>query len=84
MAYVANFKTVVISTLFAFCTNAVNADEVSNSNNSKKPIPEATKFVTQHKGTFNDKSMKYKAVAGETYLLNKKSLKIYSQFIMIK
>jgi len=27
--------------------------------------------VTQHKGTFNDKRLKYKAVAGETYLLNK-------------
>ncbi len=55
MAYVANFKIVVISTLFAFCTNAVNADEVSDSNN-KKSIPEATKFVTQHKGTFNGTS----------------------------
>ncbi|TMO41750.1 MULTISPECIES: serine carboxypeptidase [unclassified Pseudoalteromonas] len=71
MAYVANFKAVVISTLFAFCTSAVNADEVSESNNSKKSIPEATKFVTQHKGTFNGKKLKYKAVAGETYLLNK-------------
>ncbi|WP_428614554.1 S10 family serine carboxypeptidase-like protein [Pseudoalteromonas sp.] len=70
MAYVANFKIVVISTLFAFCTNAVNADEVSDSNN-KKSIPEATKFVTQHKGTFNGTKLKYKAVAGETYLLNK-------------
>ena len=58
MANFANFKTVVISTLFAFCTNAVNADEISKLNNSQKSTPKATAFVTQHKGTFNGKKLK--------------------------
>ncbi|MEZ4945699.1 MAG: peptidase S10 [Cyclobacteriaceae bacterium] len=35
-----------------------------------KPIPEAKEFVTTHQGTFGGKAIKYKAVAGETYLKN--------------
>ncbi len=71
MAYFKNFKTVVIFTLSALSINVAYAEEVSASNNSKKLIPEATQFVTQHKGTFNGKKLKYKVIAGETYLLNK-------------
>lgn len=35
-----------------------------------KPIPEAKAFVTSHQGTFGGKLIKYKAIAGETYLKN--------------
>jgi carboxypeptidase C (cathepsin A) len=35
-----------------------------------KSIPEAKEFVTTHQGTFGGKAIKYKAVAGETYLKN--------------
>lgn len=33
-----------------------------------KPIPEPKEFITTHQGTFGGKLIKYKAVAGETYL----------------
>lgn len=35
-----------------------------------KPIPEAKVFVTSHQGTFGGQLIKYKAIAGETYLKN--------------
>ena len=36
-----------------------------------KPIPEPKEFVTTHQGTFGGKLIKYKAIAGETYMKNK-------------
>lgn len=36
-----------------------------------KPVPAPQEFVTSHQGTFGGKLLKYKAVAGETYLKNK-------------
>ncbi|MEO2279829.1 S10 family peptidase [Pseudoalteromonas pernae] len=71
MAYFTNFKMMMLFTLFTLTSNAVFATEVPETNKSNKPIPEATKFVTQHKGTFNGKNLNYKVVAGETYLLDK-------------
>ena len=71
MAYFTNFKMMMLLTLFTLTSNAVCATEVPETNKSNKPIPEATKFVTQHKGTFNGKKLNYKVVAGETYLLDK-------------
>ncbi|MEW9796550.1 S10 family peptidase [Alteromonas sp. CYL-A6] len=35
-----------------------------------KPIPAPQRFVTHHKGTFNGRTMKYTADAGETYIRN--------------
>lgn len=36
-----------------------------------KPVPPPKEFVTSHQGTFGGKLIKYKAIAGETYLKNK-------------
>ena len=37
-----------------------------------KPIPKPQSFVTSHQGTFNGKTIKYKATAKESYLKNSK------------
>ena len=37
-----------------------------------KPIPKPQSFVTTHQGTFNGKTIKYKATAKESYLKNSK------------
>ena len=37
-----------------------------------KPIPKPQSFITSHQGTFNGKTIKYKATAKESYLKNSK------------
>lgn len=59
-------KTVysIIIILFAFTLTQAQEQKKEEA----KPIPEAKEFVTTHQGTFGGKLIKYKAVAGETYL----------------
>ncbi|WP_448214173.1 S10 family peptidase [Colwellia sp. MEBiC06753] len=71
MAYLTSCKTIVLFTWLALLANGVFAAETPKTDKSKKPNVAATKFVTQHKGTFNGKKLSYKVVAGETYLLDK-------------
>lgn len=33
-----------------------------------EPVPEPTRFVTEHRARFNDESIEYTAIAGETYV----------------
>lgn len=36
-----------------------------------KPIPEPTQFVTEHSGRFNNQTVRYQVIAGETYIRDK-------------
>ncbi|MEP2669593.1 MAG: peptidase S10 [Cyclobacteriaceae bacterium] len=60
------FYTIVTTLLCSF--TLVQAQEEKKED--IKPIPEAKAFVTSHQGTFGGKLIKYKAIAGETYLKN--------------
>ncbi len=71
MAYFMYFKTLALCTLLAWVSNVHSASEVPKPDKNTQSIPEATQFVTQHKGTFNGQKLSYKVVAGETYLLDK-------------
>ena len=54
---------------FAFSALIASAQEVNKP--EAKPIPEPKEFVTTHQGNFGGKPIKYKAIAGESYLKNK-------------
>ena len=43
-------------------------EETSTGEDDKKPIPDATAFVTEHSGRFNGQSVNYTVTAGETYV----------------
>lgn len=51
-------------------TNAQETKTKEDKKEETKPIPEAKEFITSHQGTFGGKLIKYKAIAGETYLKN--------------
>jgi carboxypeptidase C (cathepsin A) len=53
------------------CAGGARAEEAEASEDSAE-IPEPTRFVTRHRATFNGQAMEYEAVAGETYLRDKK------------
>jgi len=56
---------------FAFCIlmwAAAYSQEPKESQEETKPVPPPKQFVTLHQGTFGGKMIKYKAIAGETYL----------------
>lgn len=60
-------KTVYSIIIIILCSfTLIQAQEQKKE--EAKPIPEAKEFVTTHQGTFGGKLIKYKAVAGETYL----------------
>ncbi|MFZ1806140.1 MAG: peptidase S10 [Cyclobacteriaceae bacterium] len=61
-------KTVYTIVFILLCAFALQAQEQKKE--ETKPIPEAKEFITTHQGTFGGKAIKYKAVAGETYLKN--------------
>lgn len=47
---------------------ALAAEENAIGEGDSKPIPEPTRFVSEHSGRFNGQSIKYTVTAGETYL----------------
>ena len=55
------------SLLFCLLSHA----QGTKSETEIKPIPEAKSFVTTHQGIFGGKTIKYKATAKETFLVNK-------------
>ncbi len=59
-------KALVSSVLLVPLTILAAESEVENL----PPIPEPTRFVTEHSGRFNDVRVDYQTVAGETYLQN--------------
>lgn len=65
-----------MKTVYSIITTILFAFTLTQAQEQKKeepqPIPEAKEFVTTHQGTFGGKLIKYKAVAGETYLKNDK------------
>lgn len=61
-------KTVHAIAFILLCTFTLQGQEQKKE--EAKPIPEAKEFITNHQGTFGGKAIKYKAVAGETYLKN--------------
>ena len=60
------FLLVCIATTTGIQLAQASGDEVS------KPIPEATRFITEHRAMFNGKSLEYTATAGETYISDEK------------
>ncbi|SMF61453.1 S10 family peptidase [Allosphingosinicella indica] len=68
-----NFGRVLVS--LALCLAAPAwAQEAADKKPAEKdaaPIPEPNVSVTQHRGTFNGRSIAYRAIAGETYLKDK-------------
>ncbi|MEQ9414647.1 MAG: peptidase S10, partial [Cyclobacteriaceae bacterium] len=61
-------KTVYTIVFILHCTFTLHAQDQKKE--ETKPIPEAKEFTTTHQGTFGGKAIKYKAIAGETYLKN--------------
>jgi carboxypeptidase C (cathepsin A) len=49
----------------------VHAQHDGDKKEESKPVPQPQEFVTSHQGTFGGKLLKYKAIAGETYLKDK-------------
>lgn len=55
--------------LLAAATPAVAADKAPKAEKAaEKPVSEPKVFVTEHSGRFNGQDVRYKAIAGETYL----------------
>ena len=44
--------------------------QAQDQKQEKKPVPEPQSFVTSHQGSFGGKTIKYRAIARETYLKN--------------
>lgn len=65
---------VFLALLFSLTqTNSVSAQEADHAaeqEQTEKPVPEPTRFSSQHKGTFNGERLNYTVDAGETYLRN--------------
>jgi len=63
----------IFLTLFLVSTNVVSATNNVDATNKEKVklIPEARQFISEHKARFNGKTIKYTAIAGETYLRDK-------------
>ena len=53
--------------VFPMATTALGQQEESDGANGG-PIPEPTRFVTEHTATFNGETISFTATAGETYL----------------
>jgi carboxypeptidase C (cathepsin A) len=62
-----------------FVGNTYAADE-AKTNPETNPIPEAQRFVSQHKGRFNGQNINYAVTAGETYLRDKNGQETASVF----
>ena len=52
-------------------TSSVSLAEEDGERPSKVPIPEPTRFITEHRGRFNGTLVEYTATAGETYIRDK-------------
>lgn len=50
--------------------SAQEADAAAEQEQAEQPVPEPTRFSSQHKGTFNGERLNYTVDAGETYLRN--------------
>lgn len=48
-----------------------SAQDDQDKKEAPKPVPPPKEFITSHQGTFGGKPIKYKAIAGETYLRDK-------------
>lgn len=63
---------IVLLLIFSFTRTSAQETKVQEVKKEEiKPIPEPKEFVTTHQGTFGGKLIKYKAIAGETYMKNK-------------
>ncbi|HNP96186.1 MAG TPA: peptidase S10 [Cyclobacteriaceae bacterium] len=63
-------STFTIFSLLLFFSATLWAQEDKEEKKEPKPVPPPQEFVTSHQGTFGGKVIKYKAIAGETYLKN--------------
>ncbi len=64
-------RAVVSMICILSCSVLLAAEEKSTEEGDKKPIPEPTSFVSQHRGRFNGQSIEYTVTAGETYVRDK-------------
>ena len=76
MSRVLNWTVIVLYGVIALpaavaAIPVVVAEETSESMPAAKPIPEATRFVTEHRARFNGQNIEYTATAGETYVRDK-------------
>ncbi len=47
---------------------ALSGATAEDTEKTAKPIPEPTRFITQHSGRFNGETIRYTVTAGETYI----------------
>ena len=66
---ITKYVLLLISVIFSVVLLA--EEESSTGEDDRKPIPEATAFVTEHSGRFNGQSVNYTVTAGETYVRDK-------------
>ncbi|HCM74947.1 MAG TPA: peptidase S10 [Cytophagales bacterium] len=64
-------KSLYITLTLIFVVITIAISQEVKKEEVAKPIPEPKEFVTAHQGTFGGKLIKYKAIAGETYLKDK-------------
>ena len=65
-------RILVLTLITSLFSTTLPAQDEKNKNEPAKPVPEPKAFVTDHQGTFNGISIRYKATASETYLKNEK------------
>ncbi|MFK7828461.1 MAG: S10 family peptidase [Congregibacter sp.] len=68
----AKRRTILLLSLsLSFCGLAIadsHRDEESQGKSAVEDIPKPSAFVTEHRGEFNGKALRYEARAGETYI----------------
>lgn len=79
MSFKSIFKIVTIFPLIIFTSAVYSIDDIDNKEGLES-IAKARKFISEHKGKFNGKSMSYTVTAGETYLRDKNGKKTASIF----
>lgn len=62
--------TLLLSFTLSSSVSAQEVDATAEQEQTEKPVPEPTRFSSQHKGTFNGERLNYTVDAGETYLRN--------------
>ncbi|HET8817403.1 MAG TPA: peptidase S10, partial [Pseudidiomarina sp.] len=64
------FLALLFSLTQSNSVSAQEADHAAEQEQTEQPVPEPTRFSSQHKGTFNGERLNYTVDAGETYLRN--------------
>lgn len=71
MTHTIRFMSSCIALFFVAGHALAAAEEASAEDKATAAIPEPTRFVTQHRASFNSRTLEYTATAGETYLRDK-------------